>query len=162
MEHEESLHDGDYLRLHRPVDDGQHSYRSWDHERLVCLPGVQEQDTVTHFVDSLMKVTKQDRINGLREIRKQIFQGKLRASPSRMCHPNPETLDLDDLRVWQGVSQIGGIGVAVDYDRAGCLTAHTVYEVLPDDVAAVYGDVSISYSGANVRVDLVPAVQVSV
>ena len=65
-----SLLDGDYLGRHSSIGDCQNSYRGWDHERLVRLAGVQEEDSIAYFTDSLMKVPEQNRVDGTGEIRK--------------------------------------------------------------------------------------------
>ena len=116
------------------------------------------QNAVADLVDRLMEVSEQNRVHRLREVREKLLQGKFGASPRGVGYADSEAIDFQDLGVRQGVPKIRGVGVAVDYHCAGGFRAHTINDVLPYDVAAVYGDVGTPYGGTNIRVDLVPAV----
>lgn len=151
-----------YLGSHSAGGDREDGDRGWDHEGLVRLTGIQKEDPITYFVDRLVEVTEQDRVNRLREVGEKLLQGELGSSPSGVGNPNPESLDFQYLCVWQRSPQIGRVGVAVDNHRAGGFSTHTVDDILPDDVAAVDGDVGLSHRGTNVRVDFVPAIEVCV
>ena len=130
---------------------------------LYAWPGFRKKKhPIAYLVDRLVEVAEQDRVHRFREVGQKLLKWKLRASPRGMGHANPDAFDLQDLGVRQGSSQIGWVGVAVDYHGVARFASHTVHDVLPNDVAAVDGDVGLPHGGANVRMDFVPAVDVGI